>query len=64
MFALFNILIILLLAFLGFFSIIPNESGVKTGGILLIPVILYVLAAIIPSLAVSVRRLHDSGQRG
>lgn len=64
MFALFNSLIIFSLAFLGFFSIFPNGNGNRTGGILLIPLILYVLAAIIPSLAVSVRRLHDSGKSG
>jgi uncharacterized membrane protein YhaH (DUF805 family) len=64
MFTLFNSLIIFVLAFLGFFSITPNENGKGAGGILFVPLILYALAVFIPGLAVSVRRLHDSGKSG
>jgi len=61
MFTLFNFLAILALA-------IPGAIGVEIredyGALLFIPICLYFLAAIIPSLAVSVRRLHDTGKSG
>jgi uncharacterized membrane protein YhaH (DUF805 family) len=64
MFTLFNLLAIFALAIVGGLGIalIDNASGI--GGILFIPLILYALAAFIPGLAVSVRRLHDSGKSG
>ena len=64
MFILFNTLAILALAIVGGlgFALIDNGSGV--GGILFIPLVIYLLAAFLPGLAVSVRRLHDSGKSG
>lgn len=55
MFTLFHVIIIILLAFLG--SII-NETA------LIILIGLYILATLIPSLAVTIRRLHDTGKSG
>lgn len=62
-FALGNVLIYFALAFLG--GILAGATGSETAG--LIPMILlgiFVLAIIIPSLAVAVRRLHDTGRSG
>lgn len=61
MFTLFNFLAILALAGLGGIGVSINEDY---GGILFIPAGLYVLAVIIPALAVAVRRLHDTGKSG
>ncbi len=61
MFALFNLLAILALAGLGGIGIAINRDY---GGILFVPLGLYVLAIIIPSIAVSVRRFHDTGKSG
>jgi uncharacterized membrane protein YhaH (DUF805 family) len=59
MFVLFNIIIILVLAFIdystGTFS--PQAGVGLLGG-------LYSLAVLIPSIAVTVRRLHDTGRTG
>lgn len=61
MFYLFNILAIFALAALGGVAIAISQDY---GGVLFVPLGVYVLAAVIPSLAVSVRRLHDSGKSG
>jgi uncharacterized membrane protein YhaH (DUF805 family) len=61
MFALFNFLAMLLLGGVGVTGITISENY---GGFLFIPLGIYVLAAIIPNLAVAVRRLHDSGKSG
>jgi uncharacterized membrane protein YhaH (DUF805 family) len=61
MFALFNFLAALVLGGLGGIGIAINRDY---GGILFIPLGLYCLAIIIPSIAVSVRRLHDTGKSG
>jgi uncharacterized membrane protein YhaH (DUF805 family) len=59
MFTLFNILIFLVLEVLG---IALMKIGV---GVILFALLgLYALAIIIPSLAVAVRRLHDTGKSG
>lgn len=59
MFTLFNILIFLVLEVLG---IALMKSGV---GVIFFALLgLYALAVIIPSLAVGVRRLHDTGKSG
>jgi uncharacterized membrane protein YhaH (DUF805 family) len=61
MFTLFNSLAILLLAAAGGAGIAMSRDY---GGVLFIPIGLYILATIIPSLAVTVRRFHDSGRSG
>lgn len=61
MFILFNTLILLGLAIVaGIASLIARPVAILPG----IPAVLYILAAIVPSLAVTVRRLHDSGKSG
>lgn len=55
MFALFNIIIIAVLEILFFVTRSP---------ILLVPLIIYVLAVLVPGIAVVVRRLHDIGKSG
>jgi len=52
-FTLFNVLAIILLALLGLVT-----------GIFFVFYLVYIIAMIIPSLAVSVRRLHDTGKSG
>ncbi len=64
MFVLFNLLAILLLAVIGGLGLAFIDNGSGIGGVLFIPLGLYILAAIIPGLAVAVRRLHDSGKSG
>lgn len=61
MFALINIVVALILYVPG---IILLASHNNLGGLLLIPYGLYCLATIVPGLAVSVRRLHDTGKSG
>jgi uncharacterized membrane protein YhaH (DUF805 family) len=61
MFVLFNLLAVLVLAALGGVGLAISEDY---GGVLFIPLGLYILAVIIPSLAVQVRRLHDIGMSG
>lgn len=58
-FTLFNIVIAIVLCIL---SLVLRESGV--GVIFSILSFIYSLAALIPGLAVSVRRLHDTGKSG
>jgi len=65
MFALFNTLILIALVIVGCAGIAAtmyHDNGI--GGVLFIPFVLYILAAIIPSLAVAVRRFHDIGKSG
>ncbi len=58
MFCLFNFIIGLILGFIeGFVGIAPESSQSVLA-------IIYMLAVLIPSLAVSVRRLHDTGRSG
>jgi uncharacterized membrane protein YhaH (DUF805 family) len=61
MFVLFNFLAILALAALGGVGIAISEDY---GGFLFVPLGIYVLAVIIPSLSVAVRRFHDIGKSG
>jgi len=61
MFLLFNFLAILALGAIGGVGIAISEDY---GGFLFIPLGFYVLATIIPGLAVGVRRLHDTGKSG
>ena len=61
MFVLFNLLAVLVLAALGGIGLAISEDY---GGVLFIPLGIYILAVIIPEIAVSVRRLHDSGKSG
>ncbi len=59
MFYLFHIIIIFVLAFIA--GLISGSSD-SVGGF--IPLIIYILATIIPFLALAVRRLHDTGKSG
>jgi uncharacterized membrane protein YhaH (DUF805 family) len=61
MFTLINFLAFLALAVVGGVGLAINQDY---GGILFVPLGLYYLASIIPTLAVSVRRLHDTGKSG
>ncbi len=57
-FYLFNIIICSILGFIdGFFGISPESKGSVLGNI-------YTLAVLIPSIAVSARRMHDIGKSG
>ena len=59
MFNLIHIIIIFALAFLGgFFG--DSEASL----IIMIPLLIYVLGTFLPALAVTVRRLHDTGKSG
>jgi uncharacterized membrane protein YhaH (DUF805 family) len=66
MFALINMLIGMVLAIVGFVPMVlmQRSDSPGLGVVFLIPYLLYCLACIIPSLAVSVRRLHDVGKSG
>lgn len=59
MFILFHVLIIFLLAFLS-----GALSELQLGSIGAILLVIYVLASFIPALAITVRRLHDTGKSG
>jgi len=61
MFVLFNFLAILALAAVGGVGLAISRDY---GAILFFPLSIYVLATIIPGLAVSVRRFHDTGKSG
>lgn len=59
MFALFNIIISLILGFIG------GLAGMHAGRYGMTPLsAIYSLAVLLPSLAVTVRRLHDTGRTG
>ena len=60
MFTLFNILIIFVLAFLDTAASTGNDRFGPAGLLLIV----YYLAILLPSLAVSVRRLHDTARSG
>ncbi|GAB1855866.1 DUF805 domain-containing protein [Flavobacteriaceae bacterium MHTCC 0001] len=59
MFYLFHIIFILVLAFIGGALSVESDSGIA-----FVAIGIYFLATIIPFLAVSVRRLHDTGKSG
>lgn len=59
MFTLVNILILAVLSVIDF---VVLGADIETGGMILYPI--YALLVLIPSLAVGVRRLHDSGRSG
>lgn len=61
-FTLFNFLIMVVLQIL---KVIATESGDNAGATLFeVLYILYILGVIVPSLTLSVRRLHDTGHSG
>jgi len=64
MFTLFNLLVFFALAVVGALGMALIDKGSGIGGVLFVPLGLYFLAVLIPGLAVSVRRLHDSGKSG
>jgi uncharacterized membrane protein YhaH (DUF805 family) len=67
MFTLFNFLVyIVLMVLLAAAVFLTGQSSGNGGAIFLIvvPLWLYALATLIPGLAVSVRRLHDTGRSG
>lgn len=59
MFYLFHIIIIFILAF-----VVGLMGGADGSFLPFIPLLLYFLATIVPMIAVSVRRLHDTGKSG
>jgi uncharacterized membrane protein YhaH (DUF805 family) len=61
MFILFNLLAIVALGIVGGIGLAISHDY---GGILFVPLGFYYLAAIIPSIAVTVRRFHDIGKSG
>jgi uncharacterized membrane protein YhaH (DUF805 family) len=61
MFVLFNLLAMFALVMLGGVGVAISQDY---GAVLFVPFVVYVLALIIPSLAVGVRRFHDSGKSG
>jgi uncharacterized membrane protein YhaH (DUF805 family) len=65
-FALFNILVEMGLALLALgFGMLFGHSDVNVMvSFMMVPICLYSLAVLIPSLAVTVRRLHDTGRSG
>lgn len=60
MFVLFNIIFIVVLAFLS--GMIGSATGAED--LMSIPLVIYYVGIIIPSLAVAVRRLHDQNKSG
>ena len=58
MFTLFHVLIILAL------SVVSGVTEGITTTVVTVVIVLYALATIIPTIAVSVRRLHDTGRSG
>jgi uncharacterized membrane protein YhaH (DUF805 family) len=64
MFVLFNLLAVVALAIVGGLGMAFIDHGGGTGAVLFVPLGLYCLAVFIPGIAVSVRRLHDSGKSG
>ena len=62
MFVLFNIIVAFLLCILGI--IVMVAAGPDYAVFAFAPYFLYALAAILPALGVSVRRLHDTGKSG
>ncbi len=63
MFVLFNVLAVFVLAIIGGAGIAMTQ-GSNSAILFFIPLCLYSLAAIIPSLAVATRRFHDIGKSG
>ena len=45
-------------------GIFENTAAIFIGYLFMLPLVLYVLAMIIPSLAITVRRLHDTNKSG
>jgi uncharacterized membrane protein YhaH (DUF805 family) len=64
MFVLFNFLAVTALIVIGGLGVAFIDNGSGIGGILFVPLGIYFLAAFIPSLAVAVRRFHDTGKSG
>ena len=64
MFTLFHFIIIILFMLMAFTFNTDNYEGEETNYFAMIFVGLYFLGTIIPSIAVSVRRLHDIGKSG
>jgi uncharacterized membrane protein YhaH (DUF805 family) len=60
MYTLFNSVIILVLEIAGFLTLERTGISIVFFGL----VLLYALAVLVPSLAVAVRRLHDTGKSG
>lgn len=64
MFSLFHAIIVFTLIFLGASDFFFDYYSENTFGTLSIILILYIIATFIPNLAVTVRRLHDTGKSG
>ncbi len=63
-FALFNFIVTIVLAIPYYMGIGMVQNGNGGGWVLTLPYFAYCLAAIVPSLAVTVRRLHDINKSG
>jgi uncharacterized membrane protein YhaH (DUF805 family) len=65
-FALFNVLVAFVLCMLtvGGVLLLGHSDMNAMIGLMFIPITLYWLAVLVPSLAVTVRRLHDTGRSG
>ena len=64
MFTLFHFIIIFVLAFATAFMSGGLESNEEPSIVMVVILVIYVLATLIPSIALSVRRLHDIGKSG
>ena len=64
MFALYNFLVCIAMGIVGGIGVVLMRHVSWAGGIMIVPLIVYVLAVIVPSLAVTVRRFHDIGKSG
>jgi uncharacterized membrane protein YhaH (DUF805 family) len=64
MFTLFHVIIFFVLLFLGGSNIFYDSYYENTFDVTSIILILYFLATLIPTIAVTVRRLHDTGKSG
>ncbi|MEE9407473.1 MAG: DUF805 domain-containing protein [Polaribacter sp.] len=64
MFMLFHFIIVLLIVFLMIFSTGYLDSNEEPNFVVLIVLLIYFLGTIVPTLAVTVRRLHDIGKSG
>jgi len=64
MFTLFHVLVSIVLAVIGVVGIAVSQDNPSNAILFYIPAVIYALAALIPSLAVTTRRLHDTGKSG
>ncbi len=61
-FALFNAIVLIILGLIG--GVFTPSQSRLTFSLLTVPYYIYALASLLPSLGVTVRRLHDTGKSG